>query len=185
MGTLRTMCSAAILTLCFGSAAVSDETILEDFSGNAAARWDYAADTVMGGVSDGGGVVALIDGQPGIRLSGTVSTDFNGGFIQVRRRLPDGLPSDTTGIALEVRGNNQPYFIFIRTTEMSRPWYYYSAEFEAVNSWERIRIPLEAFERSHAHLSEKVDPESMVNIAIVAFGRDHEADVSVREIALY
>ena len=185
MGKFQELTWAATFAIGLGATAAADEMILEDFGEGASKRWQYAADTVMGGVSDGGAVVAMIDGQPGIRLTGTVSTEFNGGFIQVRRLLRDGLPAETTGIKLDVRGNDQRYYLFIRTSEMSRPWYYYSESFEAGTAWQKVQLSLDSFERSHAHLSERIDPEEIISIAIVAFGRDHEADISVRRIALF
>lgn len=185
MGGFQRLAWAALLAVGLGATASAEDMILEDFGEGASKRWQYAADTVMGGVSDGGAVVAVIDGQPGIRLTGTVSTEFNGGFIQVRRLLRDGLPADTTGIELDVRGNTERYYMFIRTSEMSRPWYYYGESFEAGPSWEKVQLSLGNFERSHAHLSESIAPEEIISIAIVAFGRDHEADISVRSIALF
>ncbi|SFG23081.1 CIA30 family protein [Roseobacter denitrificans] len=185
MRGIRGLAWAALLAVGLSATAAADDMVLEDFGDGASKRWQYAADTVMGGVSDGGAVVAMIDGQPGIRLTGTVSTVFNGGFIQVRRLLRDGLPAATTGIEMDVRGNDQRYYLFIRTSEMSRPWYYYGESFEACTSWQKVQLSLDSFERSHAHLSESIDPEEIISIAIVAFGRDHEADISVRRIALF
>ncbi len=185
MRGIRGLAWAALLAVGLGATAAADDMVLEDFGDGASKRWQYAADTVMGGISDGAAVVAMIDGQPGIRLTGTVSTEFNGGFIQVRRLLRDGLPAETAGIELDVRGNDQRYYIFIRTSEMSRPWYYYGESFEAGTAWQKVQLSLDSFERSHAHLSERIIPEEIISIAVVAFGRDHEADISVRRITLF
>ena len=163
----------------------ADVQILEDFSSDAEERWDYVADTVMGGVSKGQAVMAKIDGEPAMRLTGDVSTKFNGGFIQVRRLLPSGLPEGTTGLEMEVRGNGEPYYVFLRTTETTRQWFFYNVEFSAGNQWETVRIPIEAFKRSHAHLSEEVDPKEVISIHLAAYGRDYTADLMVREIRLF
>ena len=48
------------------------------------ARWAYLADTVMGGISVGKAEVTSSGSETGIRLSGRVSTENNGGFIQIR-----------------------------------------------------------------------------------------------------
>ena len=74
--------------------------------------WSYLADTVMGGVSQG---QARMEGGV-LRLTGRVSTANNGGFIQTRMRLDDGLPDGARGLRLRVRGNGERYFIHIRTT---------------------------------------------------------------------
>lgn len=168
-----------------GTALAADSTVLESFDGDAAQRWEFITDGVMGGVSTGGAVIGKIDGDAGVHLTGEVSTKNNGGFIQVRRMLPEGLPVGTAGLELQVRGNGQPYYVFIRTAEMTRPWYYYNAEFNAGSAWQTIRIPLEDFTRSHAHLSEQIAPDAVISVGLFAYGQDYSADLMVREIALF
>ena len=46
-------------------------------------NWAYLADTVMGGVSQGRAEFS----SDALRLTGKVSTENNGGFIQVRTRV--------------------------------------------------------------------------------------------------
>lgn len=185
MRFLFSVSSAWVVSLFIATSVHANEPVFEDFDGGAEARWDYVADTVMGGVSEGGAVMAKIDGEAGMRLTGDVSTKNNGGFIQARRLLPKGLPADTTGLELDVRTNGEPYYIFIRTREMSRPWYFYNVQFSASTDWETVRIPMATFERSHAHLSEAIDPQEVISIGLAAYGRDHKADLMVREIRLY
>lgn len=167
------------------SALHAEKPTLESFESGAAGRWEFITDGVMGGVSSGSAVIGLIDGDAAVHLTGEVSTKNNGGFIQVRRMLPEGLPDDTRGLELEVRGNAQPYYVFIRTAEMTRPWYYYNAEFTAERSWKNVRIPLDRFERSHAHLNDAIVPAEVISIGLFAYGQDYEADLMVREIKLF
>jgi hypothetical protein len=47
-------------------------------------RWVYLADTVMGGVSEGSANIIDTPEGKAIKLFGKVSTQNNGGFIQVR-----------------------------------------------------------------------------------------------------
>ena len=57
------------------------------FNEDSAKYWQYISDRTMGGVSDG---QAFLDQDEGIifaRLTGNVSTDNNGGFIQLRTKL--------------------------------------------------------------------------------------------------
>lgn len=176
---------ASLAGLCWSAMAFAQDTVLEDFAEPAQDRWEYIADTVMGGVSDGGAVIGLIDGSPAVRLTGDVSTQNNGGFIQVRRMLPDGLPPEMIGFELDVRGNDQAYYVFVRTSEMTRPWYIYQVTFQAETNWQKVRIPLDTFARSHAHLSETIDPAKITSIGLAAYGRDHKADLMVREIKLF
>ena len=170
---------------CAGSALYANSTVLETFDGDAAERWEFITDGVMGGVSQGKAVIGRIGGDAGIHITGDVSTVNNGGFIQARRMLPNGLPDGTLGLELEVRGNSQPYYVFIRTAEMTRPWYYYNAEFQADNAWQTIRIRLDAFERSHARLNEEILPADVISIGLFAYGQDYEANLMVRNIGLF
>lgn len=172
---------AAVAGVGLAGAASAEETVFESFDGEAQTRWEYIADGVMGGVSTGRAAIA--DGT--IRLSGEVSTRNNGGFIQAQRSLSDGLPAETSGLELEVRGNDEAYYVFVRTTEMSRPWYFYNVAFTASANWQTITIPLETLQRSHAHLREQIDPVEVISIGLVAYGRDYQADLQVREIRLY
>ena len=64
--------------------------IFEDFTSDAAERWDYVADRVMGGVSSGEAQIVRDGADSAVHLTGTVSTDNNGGFIQVRHRFAGG-----------------------------------------------------------------------------------------------
>lgn len=169
----------SIVTLCSTMPAFAQD-VFEDFI-DAKDRWEYVADGVMGGVSTGN--AAFENGA--IQLTGEVSTKNNGGFIQAMRMLRDGLPDGTRGLELDVRGNGEAYYVFVRTKEMTRPWYFYNVSFKTNTEWQTISIPLETIERSHAHLNEKIDPTEVISIGLVAYGRDYQADLEVREIRLF
>lgn len=168
-----------------GASAAAETTPLEDFKANPQARWEYFADTVMGGVSDGAAEFASNGGTAFVRLTGTVSTENNGGFLQVRRLLPKGLPAGTEGLELDMRGNGETYYVFLRTREMTRPWRFYKASFQSTEGWSRVRIPLTAFEGSHDFLAAPLDPQSVISIGLVAYGRDHVADLSVASVEVF
>lgn len=139
----------------------------------------------MGGVSSGG-VEYKRDAQVSFaRLSGTVSTDNNGGFIQIRGRLSAAPPENTQGIRLIVRGNNQPYYVHLRTRGTRLPWQYYQAEFATTGTWSEVKIPLSEFKPSGGLLRKTLKPSSLRTLGIVAYGRDHLAEVDVSEIAFY
>ncbi|MEM9577634.1 MAG: CIA30 family protein [Pseudomonadota bacterium] len=185
MSGIKQRLFAATLLAGLAMPGLAAERVLEDFTSNPEQRWDYVADTVMGGVSEGQAIMAKIDGKPGMHLTGEVSTKNNGGFIQVRRFLPDGLPEGTAGLEMEVRGNGESYYVYLRTTETTRQWFFYNVAFSTTSKWETIRIPIEAFKRSHAHLSEEIDPQEVISIHLAAYGKDYEADLMVREIRLF
>ncbi|SPJ29495.1 CIA30 family protein [Falsiruegeria mediterranea] len=174
----------ATQTLLLGGVMATAEPF-ETFETAPETRWSYVADTVMGGVSTGN-VQFIREGQTTFaRLEGTVSTENNGGFIQFRRALPDAADADAQGLRLRVRGNGQTYFVHLRTTGTRLPWQYYQARFETSGEWREIRIPFAAFERSGRLLRKTVRSEALTSVGIVAYGRDHSAQVDVSEIAFY
>ena len=54
--------------------------------------------------------------KPYLVKNGDVSTENNGGFIQIRRELKNIDLGKAKSIRLYARGNNEKYFIFLRTT---------------------------------------------------------------------
>ena len=159
--------------------------MLEDFTGPTAESWRFISDQVMGGISQGRAGVEAEGGEAFLHLTGTVSTENRGGFIQARRDLPDGLPADTMGVALLTRGDGQQYFLHLRTTGTILPWQYYQAPFTPGPDWGEIRVPLSAFTASGALLRATPRAGDIRSIALVAYGRDHLADVSLARITLY
>lgn len=159
--------------------------ILEDFESAPETRWSYVADGVMGGVSQGQAEMVQTEDGAAVRLTGDVSTDNNGGFIQVRQRLDGGWPAEAEGLTISAKGNDETYYVFVRTSGLARVWYYYSFPFEAGQDWAETEMPFAAFEASNADMPQQMDPGDVISIGIVAYGRDHEADVTVRSIGLF
>lgn len=148
-------------------------------------RWTFVSDQVMGGVSEGQARVLTVDGAPVLHLTGRVSTANNGGFIQARTKIDATLSPETAGVVLQVRGNDQRYFVHVRTSGTALPWQYYQAPFEASRSWREVRLPLSAFKPSGRLLRKTPKPGTIRSLAIVAYGRAHEADVGVRFVGFY
>lgn len=172
----------AMTFVCCGAGAGMGQ-VWETFDAGAATRWVYVADGVMGGVSQGGAEHLAQSGL--VRLRGAVSTANNGGFIQVRRRFEGGWPEGTAGLSLSVRGNGEVYYVFLRTTGLNRVWHSYRAEFVTDEEWSEVRLPLSEFTRSDAEMVPDFAPQTVISVGLVAYGRDHEADLMVREISLY
>lgn len=148
-------------------------------------RWAYFSDQVMGGVSEGRVTFEQIDNQSVLRLSGMVSTANRGGFIQARIKLDMPVPSSAQGIILNVRGNDQTYFIHLRTTRTLLPWQFYQASFEVSDAWAEVRIPFNDFAPYGRLLRKTFNVGTVRSLAIAAFGRDHSADLSVRAVGFY
>ena len=178
---------ALAVLLVFGALqpALADETPIEDFTMQPETRWRFFSDTVMGGVSSGGVAFVQEDGQSFARMTGRVSTANNGGFIQIRRDLASAPPEGTTGVRLVVRGNDQKYFVHLRTSGTILPWQYYQAGFDVGTGWKEVRLSFDAFTPSGALLRSVPRPGSLTSVAVVAYGRDHDARIDVREVGFY
>jgi len=166
-------------------ATAAEDIMIETFEMQPETRWRFFTDGVMGGVSSGQLTFLKGGDRTFARMTGTVSTANNGGFIQVRMDLPKSAPDEATGVRLVVRGNDQPYFVHLRTSGTFLPWQYYQAEFEVTGNWREVRLPFEAFMASGRLLRTVPRPGSLKSIAVVAYGRDHSAEVDVREIGFY
>ncbi len=65
------------------------------------------------------------------------------------------------------------------------PWQYYQAGFETGPNWTEVRLPWSAFKPSGRLLPARVSPQTIRSIGLVAYGRDHVADVSLAELGVY
>jgi len=144
-------------------------------------NWAYLADTVMGGVSQGGAEFAA----GALRLTGQVSTKNNGGFIQVRTRIDPSETRDKIGLKIKVKGNGDIYYLHIRNASARLPWHYYTASFPTAEKWKDITIPFDEFEKSATFMPRKLKPDTIKTIGLVAYGKDHNADVSIANLEFY
>jgi hypothetical protein len=151
------------------------------------AAWELIRDGVMGGRSTGTMRREVVAGRPAVHLTGEVSLENNGGFVQIALDLrPDGAAVDASawrGIALDVVGNDETYNLHLRTKDVVRPWQSYRASFEAPPAWTTVRLPFAAFT---AHrVDAPFDVQSLRRLGIVAIGRAFTADVAVGGIRFY
>lgn len=175
-----------ILTL-FGPSfpVMANDTLIDDFGGDRAARWRFFTDTVMGGVSTGQVAILSEGGEPFARMTGEVSTANNGGFIQMRIDLTERMAKGAAGLRLIARGNDQRYFVHLRTGGTVLPWQYYQAGFDVTGDWAEYRLPFAAFRPSGRLLRKTPRGEALTSVGIVAYGRDHAARIDVSEIGFY
>jgi len=149
--------------------------------------WQLLSDRVMGGVSAGRMTRELVAGRPAIRLTGEVSLENNGGFLQVALDLaPDGGPVDATGftgISLTVFGNGEDYGLHLRTADLTRPWQSYRSGFTATGSWQEIRLPFAGFVAHRTDVA--LDLSRLRRLGIVAIGRAFAADVALGGAGFY
>ena len=150
-------------------------------------RWKFAADIVMGGVSQGYMSHELFHGRMATVLRGDVSLANNGGFVQINFDLcPDGGCFDASawqGVALDLWGNGESYDIRLRTDQLTRPWQSFRSEIDTNRTWQTRYVPFSAF---IAHKTDVMfDPARLRRIGIVAIGRVFQAEVAIARIGLY
>jgi Complex I intermediate-associated protein 30 (CIA30) len=162
--------------------------VLDDFSGTAdAAHWRMFSDRVMGGISTGAAALTTVNGGRALRLTGTVSLENNGGFVQVARAidenlLPHGDASAFAGLVVTVCGAPGTYFVHLRTADARLPWQYYAAPLPASPDWADIMIPWSAFVPKA--LRTPLDTSRLRQIGLVAAGMAFNADLAVTRLAL-
>ena len=169
-----------LLLIIFISRSNGENILKDDFTNEN--EWTYIADNVMGGISDGRVEFNLVDSNVYALLSGNVSTENNGGFIQIRRELKNIDLSKAKSIRVYARGNNEKYYIFLRTTGTILPWQYYSHEFTVNEEYNEFIMPIKDFRKSGTLLAKQVNPKKITSVAIVAYGRDHVAEIYVKEL---
>lgn len=185
------ICAAGLIPLAGESPDFA--LLLDDFQGDkprAGLRWEGFTDRVMGGRSDmQSGIVP--DGDERIlRMSGRVSLENNGGFIQVRLKLADRPgafdASGYAGVRLTVRGSGgEGFYLFARTRQTRLPWKYYSAPFSVDDQWRTIDIPWRAFQPGNYGSMGEFRSDLLLSIAVTAAFREFDPVLEVREIGLY
>jgi len=185
------------LTLIFSNNVMADKMIVDDMknqsgipeeefceSGNA--KWCFVTDKVMGGVSEGSLEFIKEDNTYFYRMTGELSLENNGGFIQFRTKL-ENHPEDKTfnGVRIRVRGNDNQYSIHIRTKYLLLPWQYYESSFKATNQWTTIELPFSTFNKSNFYQPSAVSSRDIKTIGIVAIGREFNAEIDLASIELY
>lgn len=178
---------ATVITLILSAytPALASDMLIDDFKQQPETRWRFFADTVMGGKSSGQVQFENEEGHAHARMTGSVSIANNGGFVQIRMKLQHAAPENTIGIRLLVRGNDQRYFVHLRTGGTILPWQFYQAGFDVTRTWTEVRLPLTEFKASGPILRNIPRASSLTSIGIAAYGRNHDADISVREIGFY
>ncbi|MCO4838382.1 MAG: CIA30 family protein [Oceanospirillaceae bacterium] len=158
------------------------------FSPQTSDYWQFISDRTMGGVSNGKAAFGRENEVEFVRLTGKVSTQNNGGFIQLRAGISfantQTLGQSISGARLTARGNGEVYHVFIRTKDTRSYSDYYYATFIASKDWQIIDLPFKDFKRSRSTGSLLL-AKDIVRFAIVGYGRDFDADVSVSNITFY
>lgn len=168
--------------------------VLDDFAGttgqsNLGTAWQGFTDRVMGGRSDMRAGISRASDFSYLRMTGRVSLENNGGFIQVRLPLSVGNSQfdarEYTGVEIDVRGTDGSYAIHLRTAQNRMPWSYYAADLPVAEQWQTVRIPFESFSAPSAFRWGRPDVGRLQSIAVVAGTVEFDADIAIRRVALY
>ncbi len=148
-------------------------------------EWEFIADTVMGGISQGSLTIKQYKDRDCLCLRGDVSTDNNGGFVQMALPVSSVInaESDYAGIELDIAGNDEAYNVHFRTSNLSRPWQSYRASFIATTNWQTIRLPFSELNAYQTELPFQLN--KLARIGLVAIGRDFEAKLCLAGLRFY
>lgn len=160
----------------------AEAAMQEGLAPAAALDWEYLGDNVMGGVSQGRMTRETEAGREVLRLSGRVSTENRGGFVQMRSELPGGLPERARGLVLRVRGNGERYFVHLRTRATVLPWQFRQAGFDTGPDWAELRLGWQDFAAKGGFGFGELRPEGIRSVGLAAYGRDHIADLWLSDI---
>jgi hypothetical protein len=163
-----------------------DDRSTGTIASNLGGKWRLFTDQVMGGVSSGSLQLDKYNGRDCLRMKGKVSTDNNGGFVQMALDLNASKPFDATpyqGIELEVAGNNEEYNLHFRTSALWLPWQSYRSSFRASTKWSTVQIPFNQMKPYRT--SRKFRKDSIKRIGLVAIGKNFEADLCLGSVKFY
>lgn len=168
---------------------MSSETLIiddcrhENLLSRLGTEWRLVTDQVMGGVSQGSLHQERYEGRNCLRLRGEVSTENNGGFIQMALDLNADKSFDASafaGLELTVAGNGESYNIHLRTTKLWLPWQSYRSGFKTTATWQTLFIPFTAFE---AYRTDRpLDLNRLKRIGLVAIGKEMTSDLCLADI---
>ena len=158
--------------------------VLDDFrsASEVAQRWSAFSDRVMGGVSVVHAALSDVHGQSSLRLTGRVSLENNGGFVQVARQLDNIDASTFGGLQLRVCGAPGSYFVHLRTADTRAPWQYYGAPLPVTAAWADVYLPWSAFRA--VLLSAPLDVRRLQRIGLVAAKTAFDADLAISRLEL-
>ena len=148
--------------------------------------WRFVKDQVMGGKSEGYMLLKESTNQDFdfISAKGTVSTD-GGGFLMFRKEINADNLNDFSKIKFKARGNNEKYFIHIKTKGSIFPWVRYLAEFEVIEKWQDFEIEFTEFIRYSNKSPKKrnLNPKKIKLIGVEASGRDFDMEIDIASMS--
>ena len=95
-------------------------------------------------------------------------------------------PRRYSKIKFKAKGNNEKYFIHIKTKGSIFPWVRYLAEFQVSEEWKDFEIEFKDFIRysNKAPKRRKLNSNKINLIGVEASGRDFKMDIDIASIKL-
>jgi len=124
----------------------SGKIILDFCDSQTTSTWSAIDDRIMGGQSQS---------QPrhiantGLRFSGRVSLENNGGFASIRSEPGDFNLAGYTGLRLRLRGDGKTYKLSLRTDRFFDGVSYQATITTRRNEWQEVEILFETFAPTH------------------------------------
>ena len=132
-------------------------------------NWAFFTDGVMGGLSQGKAIISKVNDVNCYHMTGDVTTENNGGFIQIRNQLRPSISTEEfEGVYFKVFGNNEEYSIHVRTALTMAPWQYYKYSFKSNSEWTVIKAPFSEFKKSNAYQPKKLVGQNIKTLGLVA-----------------
>ena len=148
--------------------------------------WRFIKDQVMGGKSDGFMTLKKSTNEnfDFISAKGNVSTD-GGGFLMFRKEIDANDLNEFSKVKFKARGNNEKYFIHIKTRGSIFPWVRYLSEFEVTNEWQDFEIEFTEFIRYSNKSPKKrnLNPKKIKLIGVEASGRDFDMEIDIASMS--
>jgi NADH dehydrogenase [ubiquinone] 1 alpha subcomplex assembly factor 1 len=117
-----------------------------DFKASTACQWEAVDDRIMGGASLS--QPQHID-KVGLRFSGEVSFENNGGFASIRSATDQYDLSDYSGLTLRLRGDGKKYKLSLRTDLFFDGVSYQMTFTSEKETWQEITLPFTDFTPTH------------------------------------
>ncbi|MHC4721530.1 MAG: methionine-R-sulfoxide reductase, partial [Planctomycetota bacterium] len=171
------------------SQALADTLVIDDFSpntSNSAIRpeWVLISDQGKGAKNM---QIGPHQGRDTLHMTGDVSLENNGSFIQASTNLhPGGKTFDASsfaGIYLRAKGNGQSYAIHLQTGHTRGPRQYYQGRFQTDRTWQDIKIDFGSFKP--VSVGGSLESRYLKTVAIATITKQTEADIYVDEIGFY
>lgn len=124
---------------------ISAPIILFDFSKDSSQdSWQVEDDRVMGGVSKG--KFDITEEGCG-HFHGYVTTESNGGFSSIQRRMNKMDIGNAETVKIRVKGDGKTYKFRIKADRGT--YYSYQQSFDTTGEWQTISLPLDGFSATY------------------------------------